>query len=127
MSTRQLHQNTNVLSSGKHDAAWRIQDDPFGFIDIDYYRNIARIADRGTFDALFLADGPALPATAATSPWNALEPSVLLTAIGSAVEHIGLIGTISTTFNDPSDGAGVVGPPSRRAPADRRLTGADRR
>jgi FMN-dependent oxidoreductase (nitrilotriacetate monooxygenase family) len=101
MSERQLHLNTNILNSGKHDAAWRIQDDPFGFIDIDYYRNIARIAERGTFDAVFLADGPVLPATAATSPWNALEPSVLLTAIGSAVEHIGLIGTASTTFNDP--------------------------
>jgi FMN-dependent oxidoreductase (nitrilotriacetate monooxygenase family) len=101
MSKRQLHLNSNILNSGKHDAAWRIQDDPFGFIDIDYYRNIARIAERGTLDAVFLADGPVLPGTAATSPWNALEPSVLLTAIGSAVEHIGLIGTISTTFNDP--------------------------
>jgi FMN-dependent oxidoreductase (nitrilotriacetate monooxygenase family) len=101
MSKRQLHLNTNILNSGKHDAAWRIQDDPFGFIDIEYYRNIARIAERGTLDAVFLADGPVLPSTAATSPWNALEPSVLLTAIGSAVEHIGLIGTVSTTFNDP--------------------------
>ena len=98
---RRLHLNTNVLNSGKHDAAWRIQDDPLGFVHIDYYRNIARIAERGTFDAVFLADGPALPGTAGEAPWNSLEPTVLLTAIGSVVEHIGLIGTISTTFNEP--------------------------
>lgn len=102
MSTkRQLHLNANMLSSGKHEAAWRIQDDPLGFVDIDYYRNIARIAERGTFDAVFLADGPALPGSAVHGPWNSLEPTVLLTAVGSVVERIGLIGTISTTFNDP--------------------------
>ncbi|MGW0020255.1 LLM class flavin-dependent oxidoreductase [Rhodococcus sp. NPDC003382] len=99
--TRQLHLNTNALNAGKHPAAWRIQDDPRGIVHIEYYRNIARIAERGTFDALFLADGPALPGTVAEQTWNSLEPSVLLAAIGSAVEHIGLIGTISTTFNDP--------------------------
>jgi FMN-dependent oxidoreductase (nitrilotriacetate monooxygenase family) len=98
---RQLHLNTNILNAGKHEAAWRIQDDPRGIIDIEYYRNIARIAERGTFDAVFLADGPALPSHAVHAAWNSLEPSVLLAAIGSAVPHIGLIGTISTTFNDP--------------------------
>src|SRR4051794_4721716 len=98
---RQLHLNTNALNAGKHEAAWRIQDDPFGIVQIDYYRNIARIAERGTFDAVFLADGPALPGTAGEQAWNSLEPSVLLAAVGSVVEHIGLIGTISTTFNDP--------------------------
>jgi FMN-dependent oxidoreductase (nitrilotriacetate monooxygenase family) len=98
---RQLHLNTNVLNSGTHEAAWRIQDDPLGFIHIEYYRNIARIAERGTFDGVFLADTPALPRIAGISPWQSLEPSVLLAAVGSVVEHIGLIGSISTTFNDP--------------------------
>ncbi|GIM89809.1 NtaA/DmoA family FMN-dependent monooxygenase [Paractinoplanes toevensis] len=98
---RQLHLNTNILNAGKHEAAWRIQDDPRGIIDIEYYRNIARIAERGTFDAVFLADGPALPDNYGRAAWNSLEPSVLLAAVGAAVENIGLIGTISTTFNDP--------------------------
>ena len=98
---RQLHLNTNVLSSGKHEAGWRIQDDPFGFLDVEYYRNIARIAERGTFDALFLADHPSLDSDPGVQPWNALEPTVLLTGIAAATEHLGLIGTASTTFNDP--------------------------
>ena len=98
---RQLHLNTNVLSSGKHEAGWRIQDDPFGFLDVEYYRNIARIAERGTFDALFLADHPSLDSDPGLQPWNALEPTVLLTGIAAATEHLGLIGTASTTFNDP--------------------------
>jgi FMN-dependent oxidoreductase (nitrilotriacetate monooxygenase family) len=98
---RQLHLNTNILDAGKHPGAWRAQDDPFSFVDIDYFLNIARISERGTFDAVFLSDGGGLHESVVTKPWQALEPSVLLTAIAAATEHIGLIGTASTTYNDP--------------------------
>jgi FMN-dependent oxidoreductase (nitrilotriacetate monooxygenase family) len=100
-SDRQLHLNTNILDAGKHPGAWRAQDDPFSFVDIDYFRTIARISERGTFDAVFLSDGGGLHESVVTKPWQALEPSVLLTALAAATEHIGLIGTASTTYNDP--------------------------
>jgi FMN-dependent oxidoreductase (nitrilotriacetate monooxygenase family) len=98
---RQLHLNTNVLNSGKHDCGWRLQADPLAFLDVAYYQECARIAERGTFDALFLADHPAIGEGVAERPWNALEPTVLLTAIAAATERLGLIATASTGYNDP--------------------------
>jgi len=98
---RELHLNTNVLNSGKHDRGWRLQEDPRSFLDVAYYQECARIAERGTFDALFLADHPAIGEGIAERPWNALEPTVLLAAIAAATERIGLIATASTGYNDP--------------------------
>jgi FMN-dependent oxidoreductase (nitrilotriacetate monooxygenase family) len=62
---------------------------------------MARIAERGTLDALFLADGPALRDHPALRPSQALEPSVILASVAAETEHLGLIGTLSSTFNDP--------------------------
>jgi hypothetical protein len=36
-------------------------------------------------------------------PFNNLEPTVVLTAIAAATSRIGLIGMLSSTFNDPYD------------------------
>ncbi|SNQ51746.1 putative monooxygenase YxeK [Frankia canadensis] len=98
---RQLHLNVNILDAGRHPGAWRFQDDPRLFLDIDYFQRIARLAERGTFDAVFLSDGVSLHQEPPEKPWNALEPSVLLTALATVTERVGLIGTVSTTFNEP--------------------------
>jgi len=98
---RQLHLNVNITNIGRHPAAWRFLDDPAAFVDVDFYREIARIAERGTFDAVFLSDGVALYQEPPVEPYQSLEPTVLLTALAAATEHVGLIGTASTTFNDP--------------------------
>jgi FMN-dependent oxidoreductase (nitrilotriacetate monooxygenase family) len=99
---RQLHLNTNVVASGRHDAAWRSEGaDPSSFLDLEYYRQIAQIAERGTFDAVFLADSPALGEEYRDRPWHCLEPTVLLAGLISGTERIGFVGTASTTFNHP--------------------------
>src|SRR3954466_8787000 len=98
---RELHLNVNITATGRHPGAWRVQDDPASFVDVEFFRNIARIAERGTFDALFLSDGVALEQTAPVQPYQSLEPTGLLTALAAVTEHVGLIGTASTTFNDP--------------------------
>jgi FMN-dependent oxidoreductase (nitrilotriacetate monooxygenase family) len=98
---RQLHLGVNMYNAGIHAAAWRVQDDPFAYLDIDYYRDIARIAERGTLDAVFLADIPGLRENPRVRPTLGIEPTVLLAGIASATERIGLAATASTTFNDP--------------------------
>src|SRR6218665_3866086 len=61
MSERQLHLNVNLLHSGVYASAWRLPDsDPGAFYDIQHYVNVAKIAERGKFDAIFLADTPAI-------------------------------------------------------------------
>ena len=98
---RQLHLNVNITSTGRHPGGWRVLDDPASFVQVEFFQDIARIAERGTFDAVFLSDGVALSGSAPEQPFQSLEPTVLLTALAAVTEHVGLIGTASTTFNDP--------------------------
>ncbi|ANP55059.1 FMN-dependent oxidoreductase (nitrilotriacetate monooxygenase family) [Streptomyces griseochromogenes] len=100
--TRQLHLNAFLMNTGHHEASWRLpESDPYAHVDLAHYVGLARIAERGTFDSLFLADGPQLWNNLAQRPAGALEPLTLLTALATATEHIGLIATASTSYNSP--------------------------
>jgi FMN-dependent oxidoreductase (nitrilotriacetate monooxygenase family) len=99
---RQLHFNAFLMGCGHHEAAWRLpESDPFANLDLGHWAELAQIAERGAFDSLFLADGPALWGHARYRPGGSLEPTVLLTALAAVTSHIGLIATASTTYNDP--------------------------
>jgi len=99
---RQLHFNAFLMGCGHHEAAWRLpESDPFASLDLGHWAELAQIAERGAFDSLFLADGPALWGHARYRPGGSLEPTVLLTALAAVTSHIGLIATASTTYNDP--------------------------
>jgi FMN-dependent oxidoreductase (nitrilotriacetate monooxygenase family) len=98
----QFHLNAFLMPAGHHEAAWRLPDsDPFAHTEVDYYRNLAQIAERGKLDSLFLADSPVLWHTIARRPAGALEPTVLLAALAGVTQRIGLIATASTTYNEP--------------------------
>ncbi|MDR2093497.1 MAG: LLM class flavin-dependent oxidoreductase [Azoarcus sp.] len=105
MSTpqKQLNIGMNILGFGAHSAAWRLAEVPAtSQTGLEYFRNIARISEeRGTLDAIFLADGPALRGDISRHPGGKLEPSILLTAVALATSRIGVISTISTSFNEP--------------------------
>ncbi|MEW2254587.1 LLM class flavin-dependent oxidoreductase [Streptomyces sp. NPDC047869] len=102
MTARQLHLNAFLMNTGHHEASWRLpESDPYAHVDLAHYVRLARIAERGTFDSLFLADGPQLWSNLAQRPAGALEPLTLLTALATATEHIGLIATASTSYNSP--------------------------
>ena len=108
MSTRQLHLNVNVNSSGRHPASWQVADDPLGFLDLAFYETIGRLAERGRLDAVFLSDEfdygwPEIP-----RPWQSLDPFIPLTAVSRVTEHVGLIATISSTFQHPYNIARIV-------------------
>lgn len=99
---RTLHLNAFLMSTGHHEASWRLpESNPLASLDINHYRNLARIAERGTFDSIFFADSPVIFGNVGRRPAGKLEPTVLLTAIAAATEKIGLIATASTTYNDP--------------------------
>ncbi|MEV7447222.1 LLM class flavin-dependent oxidoreductase [Streptomyces nigra] len=100
--TRQLHLNAFLMNTGHHEASWRLpESDPYAHVDLAHFVRLARTAERGTFDSLFLADGPQLWSNLAQRPAGALEPLTLLTALATATEHIGLIATASTSYNSP--------------------------
>lgn len=99
---RQLHLNLNALHSGFVPSAWRLSDsDPLAFTDVQHYVRLARIAEAGKFDAIFLADNAAIADQINFRPITALEPTVLLACVAAATTHIGLVGTASTSYNEP--------------------------
>ncbi|MFI1352991.1 LLM class flavin-dependent oxidoreductase [Streptomyces sp. NPDC020898] len=100
--TRQLHLNAFLMNTGHHEASWRLpESDPYAHVELEHYVRLARVAERGTFDSLFLADGPQLWGNVAQRPGGSLEPLTLLTALATATTHIGLIATASTSYNSP--------------------------
>ncbi|AGK51768.1 FMN-dependent oxidoreductase, nitrilotriacetate monooxygenase family protein [Burkholderia thailandensis MSMB121] len=99
---RQLHLNVNILHSGFVPSAWRIDEaDPRAFVDVSHYVRVARIAEAAKFDAVFLADNASIVDQIDFRPITALEPTILLAMIAAATTHIGLIGTASTSYNEP--------------------------
>ncbi|MFI9593240.1 LLM class flavin-dependent oxidoreductase [Nonomuraea sp. NPDC052265] len=100
--TRKLHLNAFLMGVGHHEAAWRHpRTEPSRLTDVRHYQELARIAERGKLDSLFLADGVALQGDVRHNALGGLEPLTLLAALASVTDHIGLIATVSTTYNEP--------------------------
>jgi FMN-dependent oxidoreductase (nitrilotriacetate monooxygenase family) len=90
------------MTAGHHDAAWRHPSSAaHRATDASYFVELARTAERGTFDSIFFADGLAVWNRLGSNVSGVLEPITLLAAIAGATHHIGLIATVSTTFNEP--------------------------
>ena len=96
MSQRQLKLGAFLLHNGHHVAAWRHPQADAGSNPLKLYKELAQTAERACFDAIFFADSVAL-----TSGVGGLEPLTLLSALAAVTEHIGLIGTATTTYNEP--------------------------
>lgn len=97
-----LHLNAFLMSVGHHEAAWRLpESDPWADTDLRHFAHLARVAERGKLDSLFLADSPVLFGDPGRRPAGKLEPTVLLTALAGVTSRIGLIATASTSYNEP--------------------------
>lgn len=109
-SDRQLHLNLLTSSPGSAAGAWRREaSNPLLAIQPDLYVHVAQLAEQGLFDALLLADRPHLGNGWDKQPRVRLDPLHLLTAASQHTEHLGLIGTVSTTWTHPYNIARAVG------------------
>ncbi len=99
---RQLHINLFIHGRGHHEASWRHPDSsPLALTDIRYFQNLAKRAEEGLFDSIFLGDHLALSADVARSARLWLEPITTLGALAATTNRIGLIATASTTYTEP--------------------------
>ena len=99
---KQLHLNAFLMTVGHHEAAWRLPESAItASWDLAHYTKLTQIAERGKFDSVFFADGPSLQGDVAHRPVGWLDPTVLLPALATVTEHIGLVATASTTYNEP--------------------------
>jgi FMN-dependent oxidoreductase (nitrilotriacetate monooxygenase family) len=92
------------MATGHHLAAWRHPDVPADPLDFSVYRRLAQVAEAARFDALFVADNVAAPRDAIASRTARsvyFEPLTLLSALSVVTERIGLISTVTTSYNEP--------------------------
>jgi FMN-dependent oxidoreductase (nitrilotriacetate monooxygenase family) len=100
--TRQLHLNAFLMSTGHHEASWRLpESNPHAGAEVSHYQDLARIAERGKLDSVFFADSPSLFSHPARRPPETLEPTILLSAMAAVTNRIGLVATASTTYESP--------------------------
>ncbi|WP_022918569.1 NtaA/DmoA family FMN-dependent monooxygenase [Ruania albidiflava] len=105
----QLHLNLFAHGAGHHAAAWRAPGSSSSrHGDIGYWEELARTAERGRLDAIFLADGQSIGGGIARGPTWYLEPITVLTALARATSRIGLVTTVSSTFWDPFHAARLI-------------------
>ncbi len=104
--TRKIRLGAFLPGGGQHVAAWRHPDSPAdGATSFDFHVQLAREAERGLFDAYFLADGLAVSFGGGMEGGNAkvagFEPVTLFSALSPLTKHIGFIATASTTYEEP--------------------------
>ena len=95
--------NSVVMGLGMHPGAWRYRDgNPFDYTSIAYYQEIARLSEAGRLHAIFLADTLAVSEENFERPnLGAMDPTIVLAALAGATQHVGLVATTSTTYNEP--------------------------
>ena len=91
-----------IAGSGHHISSWRSPEStPEKTLNFDYYKNIARKAEDGKFDFVFLADGLYIDENSHPNILGCLEPITLLSALATCTDKIGLAATASTTYSEP--------------------------
>lgn len=68
---------------------------------LDFNVGIATRAERGGIDNILLADSPSFAEARVDRVGSVFEPLTFLSAIAARTERIGVIPTLSTTFNEP--------------------------
>ncbi len=97
-----MHLNLFIHGRGHHEASWRHPSaSPLPLTDIRYYTDLARKAEAGLFDSVFLADSLGVGEDVVSAPRTWLEPVTTLAALAGATSRIGLIATCSTTYTEP--------------------------
>lgn len=103
-----------IGNGGGHRGSWRHPDVATDICwNINEQIHIAKILEQGKFHALFVADFSGIneydPERLSKIPKHLnLEPMVLLSALATQTENIGLVGTLSTSYYQPFNVAKIL-------------------
>jgi N-acetyl-S-(2-succino)cysteine monooxygenase len=103
---RQLHLGLFIYPAGHHIAGWRHPAvDASSIAGIDYYRRAAQTAERGKFDLFFVGDMLAAREkdgrVVREGGLNNIDSISITSALSAVTECLGLVATLSTTYNEP--------------------------
>jgi N-acetyl-S-(2-succino)cysteine monooxygenase len=109
MAKRQMHLGVFVLGTGNHSAGWRYEGAATSHMQLPVMQEIARIAERGKFDLVFISDSMWMDPGDHPSFLCRFEPTTLITALAMCTTRVGLGATVSTSFNEPFNVARTFG------------------
>jgi FMN-dependent oxidoreductase (nitrilotriacetate monooxygenase family) len=99
---KQLKLGALLHGVGGGTSLWRhpdVQSD--ASINIDGYKRWVQKAEAGKFDLVFIADGLYITEKSIPHFLNRFEPLTLLSALAAVSKHVGLVGTLSTSYSEP--------------------------
>jgi len=104
--SKKLRLGAFLPGAGQHVAAWRHPDAASDTVfDFEHYKRLAQTAERGLFDAYFLADGLSInfggDDAGRRDRSTYFEPVTLFSALSTVTKNIGFIATASTSYEDP--------------------------
>jgi FMN-dependent oxidoreductase (nitrilotriacetate monooxygenase family) len=104
---QQMHLMLFPLFTGTHVGGWRHpRATPGRTHDIQFHIEIAQAAERAKFDAVFFADAQGFRTIVGRDAHSRndvarLDPIVILSALAVVTRRIGLVATLSTSYNEP--------------------------
>ncbi len=108
MTHRKMRLGAFIMATGHHVAAWRHPGSQVDSgVNIDHYIEVAKTAERGLFDQVFVANSPGLwhkgddESLSRQGRVSYFEPVTLWAALSAVTTHIGFVATASTTYEDP--------------------------
>ena len=91
-----LHGASGNMSAWRHPAA---QAD--ASINFEFVKQTALKAEEGKLDFLFVADGLYINEKSIPHFLNRFEPLTVLSTLAAVTRHLGLVGTLSTSYSEP--------------------------
>src|ERR1700684_2066913 len=104
MKSRQLKLGAVVTGVGGPGQHFRWLDPEIpgdASVNINWYIEQAGLAEAAKFDLIFIVDSQFITADSPPHYLNRLEPLTLLSALAVVPRNIGLVGTLTTSYNDP--------------------------
>jgi FMN-dependent oxidoreductase (nitrilotriacetate monooxygenase family) len=99
---KQIQFGLMLHGPGGHMNAWKDESVPAdASVNIDYYQSITKQAEESGFRFVFVADGLFINEKSIPHFLNRFEPLTILSALASVTKHIGLVGTVSTSYSEP--------------------------
>src|SRR5580658_7878163 len=104
MNHRQLKLGAVTMGAGGpgQHYLWLDEDIPGdASVNVNWYIEQARLAEAAKFDLIFIVDSQFITPDSPPHYLNRLEPMTLLSALAVSTTHLGLVATMTTSYNDP--------------------------
>ncbi len=99
---RQLKLGFMLHGVGMGWGDWRHADaDPSASTSLAFYKRQAQLAEAARFDFLFVADSVFITEKSSPHYLNRFEPLTILSALAAVTSHIGLVGTLTSSYSEP--------------------------